>query len=54
MNMESLKILLKNTKNPIKKLYIKFSIWTLKKLLKSLNSSNITQDKQTYKKNVKK
>ncbi|AAX17849.1 MULTISPECIES: hypothetical protein [Borrelia] len=54
MNIESLKVLLRNTKNPIKKLYIKFSTWTLNKLLKSINSSNITQDKQTSKKNVKK
>ncbi|QMU99292.1 hypothetical protein F0310_02580 [Borrelia sp. A-FGy1] len=39
MNLESLKILLKNTKNPFKILYIKFSIWTLNKLLKSFNNS---------------
>ncbi|AHH03518.1 Hypothetical protein BHY_0567 [Borrelia nietonii YOR] len=54
MNIESLRVLLKNTKNPIKKLYIKFSTWTLNKLLKSINNSSITQDKKTSKKNVKK
>ncbi|WP_024653511.1 hypothetical protein [Borrelia persica] len=40
MNIESLKILLKNTRNPIKKLYIKFSNWSLNKLLKSIDNSN--------------
>ncbi|AHH12545.1 Hypothetical protein BHO_0062700 [Borrelia hermsii YBT] len=54
MNIESLRVLLKNTKNPIKKLYIKFSTWTLNKLLKSINNSNIPQNKKTSKKNVKK
>ncbi|AAX17031.1 hypothetical protein [Borrelia hermsii] len=50
MNIESLRVLLKNTKNPIKKLYIKFSTWTLNKLLKSINNSNIPQNKKTSKK----
>ncbi|AYE36390.1 hypothetical protein DB313_02740 [Borrelia turcica IST7] len=53
MNLESLKVLLKNTKNPFKILYIKFSTWTLNKLLKSLNSSNINQDKQPRKQEKK-
>ncbi len=35
--IESLKVLKKNTKNPIKILYIKFSSWTLNKLIKTLN-----------------
>ncbi|UPA16379.1 hypothetical protein bcCo53_000521 [Borrelia coriaceae] len=50
MNIESLKVLLKNTRNPIKKLYIKFSAWTLNKLLKSINTQNITQEKRHLKK----
>ncbi|QFP41827.1 hypothetical protein F9Y90_01635 [Borrelia miyamotoi] len=53
MNIESLKVLMKNTKNPIKKLYIKFSNWTLNKLLKSLDNSNINQNKKMSKKNIK-
>ncbi|WKC75322.1 hypothetical protein QIA36_03160 [Borreliella yangtzensis] len=36
MNIESLKVLKKYTKNPIKMLYIKFSSWTLNKLIKTL------------------
>ena len=47
MNIEALKVLLKNTKNPIKKLYIKFSNWTLNKLLKSIEHPNIKQEKKT-------
>ncbi|BCR21945.1 hypothetical protein [Borrelia sp. HM] len=47
MNIEALKVLLKNTKNPIKKLYIKFSNWTLNKLLKSIDNSNAHQEKKT-------
>ncbi|ACH93465.1 hypothetical protein [Borrelia duttonii] len=54
MNIESFKILLKNTKNPIKKLYIKFSSWTLNKLLKSIDNSSIKQDKKTSIKNTQK
>ncbi|AHH08502.1 hypothetical protein baBA2_000515 [Borrelia anserina] len=50
MNIESLKVLLRNTKNPIKKLYIKFSTWTLNKLLKTINNSTITQEKNSPKK----
>ncbi|AWG42895.1 hypothetical protein CR532_02740 [Candidatus Borreliella tachyglossi] len=51
MNLESLKVLLKNTKNPFKKLYIRFSTWTLTKLFKSLDHAN-TQNKHL--KNIKK
>ncbi|UER67689.1 hypothetical protein LKV13_02650 [Borrelia sp. BU AG58] len=49
MNLESLKILLKNTKNPFKILYIKFSTWTLNKLLKSLTGLSTNKDKQSRK-----
>ncbi|UGQ16201.1 hypothetical protein [Borrelia sp. RT5S] len=49
MNLESLKVLLRNTKNPFKILYIKFSTWTLNKLLRSLTELNTNKDKQSRK-----